>query len=79
MSPYILQHAIVPEIKIEMKLNRVSKLESKAILINERNKHFLKCVIKSIEKGSKGIKPKYTIGDKVLMFKDVLGDVFASR
>lgn len=78
-SPYILKHSIPPILDIDNKLGLIVIPKDKRKLITERNKNFSKYALKNIQKGQREIKEKLNIGDKVIIYRKVLGDEFKER
>lgn len=78
-SPHILHMAQSPTFPIDKLLKITSSPFNQANLFSERDKHHSKYSRSSIVKGSKEIKQKFKTGEKVLLYRKVLGSEFKER
>ncbi|KAF9756187.1 Retrovirus-related Pol polyprotein from transposon, partial [Nosema granulosis] len=77
-SPYIFKNGAQMEFQIDKKYGRKAKTYSKQDLIDKRNECFGK-YNKDISKGNRLIKRDLKIGDRVLIFRDAVGDKMAEK
>lgn len=78
-SPYILTKSLSPNLNIDLELNNLSIPYNKQQLLKTRDSNFKKYAEKNIVKGEKEITEKLEIGQKALLYRNVLGDEFKAR
>lgn len=74
VSPYILTHKKLPMFTIDKKFNISEKNFTQNYLIKKRNEHFDQYSKKHIQRGKRSCFNNFKLGDKVLVFRKVLGD-----
>ena len=78
-SPYILKYAKYPDLEIDKIMGKTEIKCSKAAIIQARDDNFANYSRKYIEKGKRKAKDDFQEGDKVLLFREVLGNKLASH
>lgn len=73
-SPYVFKYGKMPDIVGETNLNQKSKTYTRDEILNKRNKYIDHYNKKYIEKGKKDIKDKFVVDEKVLVYKEKMGD-----
>lgn len=78
-SPYILTKSQAPNLKIDCERNNFSIPYNKQQLLRTRDLNFKKYAEKNIVKGEKEFTEKLEIGQKSLVYRNVLGNEFKAR
>ncbi|KAI4293446.1 hypothetical protein PAPHI01_2720, partial [Pancytospora philotis] len=77
--PFMIVKCMRPQLPIDEELMAPDGKTSKTAVLARRDQHFMKYAQRNIIKGQKRINEKLRIGDKVLIFREVLGDEFKNR
>ncbi|KAF9762243.1 Gag-Pol polyprotein [Nosema granulosis] len=77
-SPFIFKHGVQKEIGVDKILGGLPRRHSMQDIIDHRNRNF-ETYEKSMVKGKRSIQRNLRIGDKVLIFRDLVGDKMAEK
>ncbi|MGL4342012.1 MAG: DDE-type integrase/transposase/recombinase, partial [Lactococcus lactis] len=77
-SPYMMKFGKLPMLEIDRELNQEEKIISKSCQKNKRDEEITKYYEKDIVKGKIQVKMEANKGDKVLIYKEKLGDKLGS-
>lgn len=78
-SPIQIKYGIIPDLLIDQSVGRINKKISIEYLRAKRDKKFYNYAKNNIEKGKILNKETYEIGDKVLVYKEMMGNKLAAK
>lgn len=78
-SPYALKHGQQPQLKVDIKYGLPIKHEGIQKLINKRDSNYLKYATKSIVKGKVFDKDEFSVGERVMIYKEANCGKFNSK